>query len=55
MLRIGIAIPTAQEGVEPATADAQYSAKHLHRIGLLLLGNELISQLDSRAKKAVAS
>ena len=41
--------------IYPDRGGAQHSAKKLHRIGLPLLGDELIPQLDSFAKKAAAS
>jgi hypothetical protein len=55
MPQVRSATPRGAEGVEPATTDAQHSATHLHRIGILLLVNEPVSQLDSFAKRAVAS
>jgi hypothetical protein len=54
-LRVWIPALTAQVIVKPTAAHAQYSAQQCHRIGLLLLGDELIPQLDSLTKKAVAS
>jgi len=52
--RIRFPFSPSQIIIESSTTYAQQPAKQLRQVGLPLLGNELISQSDSFAKKAAA-
>jgi len=54
MIRVWILSHSLFIVIESTTTDAHHPAQHGYRVDLLLLGNELNSQLDSFAKKAAA-